>query len=76
MNIGGGDKALTLVQSPEPEVESKKGRRSTYRYRGDDVEVVVEYVVTGVCSPDDEKCEPAGSAEASAPLGIPSQRAP
>ena len=57
MNIGGSDKALMLVESFGVKDELKKGSRSTYRYRGDAVEVVVRYVVTGLCAPNDESCE-------------------
>lgn len=57
MNIGGRDTALALVESSGAKRESKKGDRSTYHYRGEGVDVVVKYVVTGVCAPDDESCE-------------------
>jgi hypothetical protein len=34
-----------------------KGQKSTYRYRGDGIEVLVRYVVTELCAPEDESCE-------------------
>ena len=57
MNINGRDAALKLIEPKEPKGEPKKGESSTYRYRGAGVEVVVRYVVTGICAPDDESCE-------------------
>jgi hypothetical protein len=57
VHVDGRDRALLLIGSDEPKGELKKGRRSLYRYRGDGVEVVVRYVVTQVCAPDDESCE-------------------
>ncbi len=57
MNIGGRDTALKLVRSTGGNSELKKGDRLTYRYHGEAVDVVVRYVVTGVCAPDDESCE-------------------
>jgi len=35
----------------------KKGDRTMYHYRGQGVDVVVRYIVTGVCAPRDEPCE-------------------
>jgi len=57
MNIGGRDEVLMLVESSGAKDEPKKGSRSTYLYRGNAVEVVVQYVVTGLCAPNDESCE-------------------
>ncbi len=56
MNIGGRDIALILKKSSELK-ELKVGDRETHRYVGNGVEVVVDYVVTHVCAPDDESCE-------------------
>jgi hypothetical protein len=57
MNVDGRDRLLALGKSSEPKGEPKPGLRSMFLYRGDGVEVVVRYVVTKVCAPDDESCE-------------------
>jgi len=57
MHVDGRDTPLALVKSYEPDGEVKKGLRSTYIYRGDGIDVVIKYVVVGVCAPDDESCE-------------------
>ena len=57
ININGSDKILTLTKANEKAQEETIGERSTYWYAGGDVEVAVEYVVTQVCAPNDEKCE-------------------
>ena len=57
MNINGRDVQLKPAGSTERKSEAKKGDRTIYRYRGDGVEVVVNYTVTGVCAPNDESCE-------------------
>jgi|HubBroStandDraft_6_1064221.scaffolds.fasta_scaffold837546_1 hypothetical protein len=57
MNINGRDVQLALVSSRDKESDLKKGDRSEFRYRGSGVEVVVRYVVTGLCAPKDERCE-------------------
>jgi hypothetical protein len=57
MNIGERDVPLKLLEPSPANREKKKGDRSTYRYRGDGVDVVANYVATGICAPDDEACE-------------------
>jgi hypothetical protein len=57
INLNGRDTLLKLVSSTTPKRESKKGDRSIARYRGEGVEVIVHYLITGLCAPDDEKCE-------------------
>jgi hypothetical protein len=57
MNIDGRDVHLAPVSSRDKKTELKKGDRSVFRYRGNGVEVAVTYVVTGLCAPDDERCE-------------------
>ena len=57
ININGRDTALMLVNFREPKGEAKKGDRSSYRYRGEGVEVGIKFIVSGVCAPDDESCE-------------------
>lgn len=49
MNIRGHDTALRLVDSSGGNGEPKKGDRSTYHCRGGGADVVVRYLVTGVC---------------------------
>jgi hypothetical protein len=57
VNVDGRDVEMKLVGSSNAEGEAKKGRISTFRYRGTGVDVIVRYVVTGLCAPDDEQCE-------------------
>jgi hypothetical protein len=57
INIRGTDTTLKLVGSSGANREPKKGDHSMRHYRGEGVDVVVKYVVTGVCRPDDESCE-------------------
>lgn len=57
MNINGRDVKLKLVNSQELKRGFKVGDHSSFRYRGDDFDVEVVYTVTGVCKPNDEKCE-------------------
>ena len=58
MNIDGRDVKLKLVNSQELKLGFKVGDHSTFRYHGaDSYDVEVIYTVTGVCKPDDEKCE-------------------
>ena len=57
VNLGGRDTPLRLVESSGANREPKKGDRSMYHYRGEGVNVVIKYIVTGVCTPDDESCE-------------------
>jgi hypothetical protein len=61
LNISGHDVHLKLVRSREPKREARKGDRSSYWYKGDDVTVRVDRVVTQLCRPDDENCEIIGS---------------
>jgi hypothetical protein len=57
MNLDGSDRLLMLVKSSAPKGEPKLGQRSMFLYRGKGIEVIVRYVVTKVCAPDDESCE-------------------
>lgn len=57
MNINGRDVKLKLVNSQELKPGFKVGDHSSFRYHGDGFDVEVVYTVTGVCKPDDEKCE-------------------
>jgi hypothetical protein len=57
MNINGQDVELSLVRSKESTRSVKKGDRSSFWYAGDGIEARVDYVVTGLCPPDDESCE-------------------
>ena len=57
VNIGGRDTMLALVRSNEPNKEARKGDRWTSWYRGDRIQVRVDYVVSSLCPPDDESCE-------------------
>jgi hypothetical protein len=57
MNINGRDVKLKLVNSQELKAGFKVGDHSFFRYRGDGFDVEVVYTVTGVCEPNDEKCE-------------------
>lgn len=57
MNINGRDIKLNLVRMYEPKRLLRKGTRSTYRYSAPGINVLLNYVVTGACAPDDESCE-------------------
>jgi hypothetical protein len=57
MNIDAKDIRLHLVRMREWKGMPKKGNRSTYRYKGPGISVLVDYVVTAICTPDDESCE-------------------
>lgn len=58
MNIDGQNiKLEELAQGKPPQGESRKGERHTERYRAGDLNVRIDYVVTGVCDPKDEGCE-------------------
>jgi hypothetical protein len=57
MNINGRDTRLTLVRSNASDQPSKKGDRSSYWYKAGDLEVRVDYTVSGLCPPKDESCE-------------------
>jgi hypothetical protein len=57
INFAGQDVDFKLVQSSKPQGKMKVGDRSTFRYRGDKIEVLVEYRVSSVCPPNDEACE-------------------
>ena len=57
VNLDGRDTKLNLVRSREPKGEIRKGDRSTHWYMADAIAVRVDYVVTGLCPPDDESCE-------------------
>jgi hypothetical protein len=59
MNIDGKDVILKLVKSNEKVglKETKVGSTHSEFYKSGEVEVGIEYVVTGVCEPEDESCE-------------------
>ena len=57
MNIDGKDTNLKLVSRREPKGDPKKGDRSTWNYSAKGTTVRVDFVVTGVCDPNDESCE-------------------
>jgi hypothetical protein len=57
MNINGHDTRLMLVRSNPSDQPSKKGDRSSSWYKAGDLEVRVDYTVTGLCPPKDESCE-------------------
>ena len=57
MNIDGKDMNLKLVSHREPRGASKKGDRSTWTYSRVGIKVRVDFVVTGLCPPNDEACE-------------------
>ena len=58
VNVNGVDTfvALTRSKEPEPKQEAQVGDRSTYWYAGSGIEVLVEYVVTGLCPRHDRGC--------------------
>jgi hypothetical protein len=60
MNVNERDVLLDPVSSTEHKAQLKRGDRSVNRFRGGGVEVVVRYVVTGLCAPEDENCEVTG----------------
>jgi hypothetical protein len=60
MNIERRDKELKLVKSSGANRPPRKGDRSIQHFRGEGVEVIIKYVVTRVCAPNDEKCEVIG----------------
>jgi hypothetical protein len=57
MNINGHDIRLTLIRSNASDQPSKKGDRSSYWYKAGELEVRVDYTVSGLCPPKDESCE-------------------
>ena len=59
MNIDGKDTKLKPVSHREPKGDSKKGDRSTWNYAAKGTKVRVDFVVAGVCAPNDEGCESA-----------------
>ena len=56
VNLSGRDVPLVWLSGTEAKVEHK-GDRSRFRFAGDGVKVSVDYTVTQVCAPEDEKCE-------------------
>ncbi len=46
-----------LEQSKSPQGEIRKGARHTELYRAGNLNVRIDYVVTGICDPQDESCE-------------------
>ena len=58
VNVNGADIPVTLIRSTEGGQKHKPtiGERSTFWYRGGEVEVRVDYVVTGVCPHQSESC--------------------
>ncbi len=57
VNINRRDWALRLVTSEEPKGAPRKGDHSTFRYHSGGIEVIIKYIVTGTCAPNDESCE-------------------
>jgi hypothetical protein len=57
LNINGKDARFKLVSHREPQGNLKKGQRSTWSYTAEGIHVRVDYVVIGVCDPNDESCE-------------------
>ena len=57
MHIDGQDRVMKVVSPVERPVSPKIGDRTSYDYRSDGITVRVQYVVTGVCKPEDESCE-------------------
>ena len=57
MNFDGKDMNLRLVCHREPRGPSKKGDRSNWTYSRRGITVRVDFVVTGLCPPNDEGCE-------------------
>jgi len=59
MNIDGKDTGLNPVSHREPKGGPRKGDRSTANYAAKGTKVRVDFVVAGVCAPNDEGCESA-----------------
>jgi len=57
MNIDGKDVKFKLVSHHQSTEKAKKGDRSTWTYAARGTTVRVDFVVTGVCPPNDESCE-------------------
>jgi len=57
ININGKDIKLKLVGRREPEREPRNGDRSVFNYATQRIKVRVDFLVTGVCDPNDESCE-------------------
>jgi hypothetical protein len=57
MNLGGLDIRLTLARPEESGSTPPKGDLSRHWYRGKNLQVRVDYTVSGLCPPDDESCE-------------------
>jgi hypothetical protein len=56
MNIDGRDTAIRLVRTQGSSL-FRVGRHSASWYRGDSVEVRVNYLVAAICAPGEESCE-------------------
>lgn len=57
MNIDGHDVDLKMTGSNDPARELKVGDRYSETYTSDGLKARIDYVVTGVCDPNDESCE-------------------
>jgi len=57
MNLDGKDIRLELVKSVEQEGETKVGSTRSEYYKSGNIDVGIEYVVKGICPPNDEGCE-------------------
>jgi len=61
MNIDGHDVDLKITGSAgmdrDMDRELKVGDRYSETYTGDGLKTRIDYVVTGVCAPNDESCE-------------------
>lgn len=60
MNINGQDVLLRLVRSTETQDKLNVGQRTIFWYTSGSISVRVDYKLTHVCEPDDEKCETFG----------------
>jgi len=57
MNIDGHDVDLKMTGGAGMDRELKVGDRYSETYTGDGLKARIDYVVTGVCAPNDESCE-------------------
>jgi hypothetical protein len=57
MNINGKDVKLRFISSSPDTAQPKIGQRSFSQYKSGNLRVRVDYIVTGVCQPNDEQCE-------------------
>ena len=57
MNIDGRDVDLKMIDSDEPDRELKVGERFSKTYTDGSLNVRIDFVVAGLCAPNDEGCE-------------------